>query len=73
MAWDIHGVMQDADNEDASILNHVKDDVVGMPMAEQVWKDVVGRPAQARIFRQGMQAIAEAQKIALASPKVRYE
>jgi hypothetical protein len=63
VARDVHGVMQHANDEDASVLYDVEHDVAGVPMTQQPRPHVIGGSSQAWIFSQGLQAFPQTQEI----------
>lgn len=59
----VHGVVKDANHKNAAIFDQIINDVSSMPMAEKPRMEGLGRLPHTRLFRQGLQAIAQGKEI----------
>ena len=63
MAWDIHALVKDTNDENAAILNHIEDDVLGMLVAKKADCGKFRRTAKAGSVGQRLKAIPETEEI----------
>ncbi len=59
MARDIHAPVKDANNENAAILDHIEDDVLGMLVAKKACHGKLCWTAKARSVGQRLKTIPE--------------